>query len=42
MIEFLAYKILYYVFCDMETETMRMLKGLTPEEVKEESIIHAL
>jgi hypothetical protein len=31
-LEFLAYKILYQIFCGMEMETLRMMKKLTPEE----------
>jgi hypothetical protein len=38
----LAYKILYYLFCDMETEIIRMLKHLTPEEKRSEPVSHAL
>lgn len=38
----MAYKILYHVFCDMESETLRILKHLTPEEKLEEPIKHAL
>lgn len=38
----MAYKLLYYVFCEMETETLRMLKTLTAVEVKEEAIKHSL
>ena len=38
----MAYKILYHIFCDMETETLRLLKHLTPEEKSSEPIQHAL
>ena len=40
--EFLAYKILYQIFCGMEMETLRMMKKLTAEEKKDPCIIHAL
>ena len=33
---------MYYVFCELETETLRMLKTLTPEEKKQEPVAHAL
>jgi SAC3 family protein LENG8/THP3 len=38
----LAYKILYYLFCDMETDILRMLKHITPEEKLSEPVKHAL
>lgn len=38
----MAYKILYHLFCDMETEILRMLKHLTNEEKESEPIKHAL
>lgn len=41
-IEFLAYKILYHLFCDMEVDILRMLKHLTPEEKSSEPVKHAL
>lgn len=41
-VEFLAYKILYQIFCGMEMETQRILKTLTEAEKKEECIAHAL
>ena len=40
--EFLAYKILYQILCEMEMEVLRTLRKLTDEEKKEEGIIHAL
>ena len=40
--EFLGYQFLYYVFCELETETLRMLKTLTAEEKETEHIKHAL
>jgi len=33
---------LYYVFCELETETLRMLKTLTAEEKLAEPVAHAL
>ena len=41
-IEFLAYKILYQVFCGMEMETLRVMKCLTEQEKQTESVSHAL
>jgi len=40
--EFLGYQFLYYVFCELETETLRMLKTLTADEKKMEPVAHAL
>lgn len=40
--EFLAYKILYQIFCGMEMETLRVMKQLTESEKTEEAIKHAL
>lgn len=40
--EFLAYQFLYYVFCELATETIRMLKTLTADEKKTEPMQHAL
>jgi hypothetical protein len=40
--EFQAYQFLYYVFCELETQTNRMLKQSTNEEKKEACIQHAL
>lgn len=40
--EFLAYQFLYYVFCELETETTRMLKTITAEEKKTEQMLYAL
>ena len=40
--EFLGYQFLYYVFCELETETLRMLKTLTLEEKQQEPMAHAL
>ena len=40
--EFLAYKILYQILCEMEMEVLRTLRKLTTDEKKEEGIIHAL
>lgn len=37
----MAYKILYHLFCDMETDILRMLKHLTPEEKSSEPVKHA-
>lgn len=34
----MAYKILYYLFCDMETEILRMLKHFTTEEKQSEAV----
>ena len=33
---------MYYVFCELEAETLRMLKTLTPEEKQTEAVAHAL
>ena len=33
---------MYYVFCELETETLRMLKTLTAEEKQTPTIQHAL
>jgi len=40
--EFLAYQLLYFIFCQLETETSRMLKQLTETEKLTPEIIHAL
>ena len=40
--EFLAYKILYQILCEMEMETMRAMRQLTPEEKQESCVQHAL
>lgn len=41
-VEFLAYKILYQIFCGMEMETLRMMKKLTKEERENECVVHAM
>ena len=41
-IEFVAYKILYQLFCGMEMETLRVMKQLTGPEKLQECIKHAL
>ena len=38
----MAYQFLYYVFCELEAETLRMLKTLTEEDKKHEPVDHAL
>lgn len=40
--EFLAYKILYQILCEMEMETMRAMRSLTPEEKQEPCVQHTL
>lgn len=40
--EFLAYKILYQILCEMDMEVLRTLRQLTDDEKKEDCIIHAL
>lgn len=41
-IEFLAYKILYQILCEMEMETMRAMRQLTEAEKAEPCVSHAL
>ena len=41
-IEFMAYKLLYQIFCGMEMETLRVMKQLTESEKKQDCIKHAL
>lgn len=38
----MAYKILYYLFCEMDTEILRTLKHLSTEEKRSEPVSHAL
>jgi hypothetical protein len=40
--EFLAYKILYQVFCGMEMESLRVMREISEEEKKEDCIEHAM
>lgn len=41
-IEFLAYKLLYQIFIDVDLEIMNILQKLTDEDKEEECVLHAL